>query len=569
MVLGFLLKEGREGGKIRGRDEGGEGKEGRKEGKGGREGRGGGGRVERKTEEKEKKRKKKEGEEMERKESNEGREERKRDKEGKKEREGGRRRKEGKREEMREEGSKGRKEGREGGRDGWMEEGRKEYARTRKHTHMESHRLERIVKHGGESHTAHETPQKSSGDVMHRTESRGKKITDLVGRIRLKQLRIRRGSELKGGEKEKGRGRKEEEKKEKRSEKRKGGRTEGRGERKRRRDGEREEGRKTKGKEKKERERGKKGERKEGKKETKKGRKEEERGGGILKTPKMNLLLRLHNPPALLGVHLCDCNATTIGGKDGGHPWLSVCMTFSVPKEDTDGPRCWDQKHVNSWPSSWRPKTFINGTREMRNGNDGRMEHLCGASGPPIRDDKLQNPRNFPSKGAIIFRTKYGPFVVSKVGFVILSLFGRAWWEKVWGLTGSCGQILGIDAGHPNLRAALAQDGQLSPPVDTAACQGGMAVFEIHSKITVDFPAPPFSLDFGLHLEGETLRGLQKDLRVEGTALSELLRLTESPPSNRSELGKVCGEEEEKEEVEEEEDDSQEEEEVCGVLDAL
>ncbi|KAG8138701.1 hypothetical protein E2320_001497 [Naja naja] len=189
---------------------------------------------------------------------------------------------------------------------------------------MESHRLERIVKHGGESHTAHETPQKSSGDVMHRTEPRGKKITDFVGRVR---LRIRRGSELKGegreggregeggteggkkegrkwGEKEEGSGRKEEEKKEKRSEKRKGGRTEGRKGRKEEKEGGGERGRKEKRKQK---------------------RKEGGRKGWW----------RFISVTAM---------ATTIGGKGGGSPRLSVCMTFSVPKEDTDGPRCWDQK---------------------------------------------------------------------------------------------------------------------------------------------------------------------------------------------------------------------------------
>lgn len=71
----------------------------------------------------------------------------------------------------------------------------------------------------------------------------------------------------------------------------------------------------------------------------------------------------------------------------------------------------------------------------------------------------------------------------------------------------SCRQVLRIYARHSDLWAALAQNGQLCPSVHSAACQRGMAVFEIHSKVSVDFPAPPFSLYFWLHLEGETLKG--------------------------------------------------------------
>lgn len=66
--------------------------------------------------------------------------------------------------------------------------------------------------------------------------------------------------------------------------------------------------------------------------------------------------------------------------------------------------------------------------------------------------------------------------------------------------THSCCQVLRIYARHSNLWAALAQNGQLRPPVHSAAGQGGVAMFEIHSKVPVDFPAPPLSLYFWLHL---------------------------------------------------------------------
>lgn len=68
------------------------------------------------------------------------------------------------------------------------------------------------------------------------------------------------------------------------------------------------------------------------------------------------------------------------------------------------------------------------------------------------------------------------------------------------GRQGSSGQVVSWEAGHSELGAALAQDGQLGAPIHTTAGQGWMPMLEVHSEVTVHFPAPPFPLNFCLHL---------------------------------------------------------------------
>lgn len=86
--------------------------------------------------------------------------------------------------------------------------------------------------------------------------------------------------------------------------------------------------------------------------------------------------------------------------------------------------------------------------------------------------------------------------------------FGLRWGqigsEEVAALVASCDQIFSVDTGHADLGAALTKDGELRPSVDPATGQGGVAVLEVNSKIPVHLPAPPFSLDLGLHLWEET-----------------------------------------------------------------
>lgn len=69
---------------------------------------------------------------------------------------------------------------------------------------------------------------------------------------------------------------------------------------------------------------------------------------------------------------------------------------------------------------------------------------------------------------------------------------------------GSGGQVIGREARHPDLGAALAQDGELGAPVHPAAGQGRVPVLEIHSEVPVHLPAPPLTLDLRLHLQGAT-----------------------------------------------------------------
>ena len=68
--------------------------------------------------------------------------------------------------------------------------------------------------------------------------------------------------------------------------------------------------------------------------------------------------------------------------------------------------------------------------------------------------------------------------------------------------------VLGLWAGHADLGAALAQDGELCPSVHPAAGQGRMTLLsQVHSKVSVHRPAAPFPLDLRLHLQGETSQG--------------------------------------------------------------
>lgn len=69
---------------------------------------------------------------------------------------------------------------------------------------------------------------------------------------------------------------------------------------------------------------------------------------------------------------------------------------------------------------------------------------------------------------------------------------------------GSGGQVVSREAGHADLGAALAQDGELGAPVHPAAGQGRVPVLEVHGEVAVHLPAPPFTLDLRLHLQGAT-----------------------------------------------------------------
>lgn len=79
--------------------------------------------------------------------------------------------------------------------------------------------------------------------------------------------------------------------------------------------------------------------------------------------------------------------------------------------------------------------------------------------------------------------------------------------SEEFGLQSSCGWCFSLQAGHADLWAALAEDRELCAPVHTAARQGRMPVLHIHGKIAVHCPAAPLSLDFWLHLRGETSVG--------------------------------------------------------------
>lgn len=89
---------------------------------------------------------------------------------------------------------------------------------------------------------------------------------------------------------------------------------------------------------------------------------------------------------------------------------------------------------------------------------------------------------------------------------------GRSWgWVRshrhTWCFPRSGGRGLGLEAGHSDLRAALAEDGQLCSPVHPTARQRRMPMLHVHSKVPVHRPAAPFPLDLRLHLEGYTSQG--------------------------------------------------------------
>lgn len=72
---------------------------------------------------------------------------------------------------------------------------------------------------------------------------------------------------------------------------------------------------------------------------------------------------------------------------------------------------------------------------------------------------------------------------------------------EVEGSAGSGGQVVSWEAGHADLGAALAQDGELGAPIHPAAGQGRVPVFEVHGEVAVHLPAPPLALDLCLHLQ--------------------------------------------------------------------
>lgn len=97
---------------------------------------------------------------------------------------------------------------------------------------------------------------------------------------------------------------------------------------------------------------------------------------------------------------------------------------------------------------------------------------------------------------------------------------------------GSGGQVIGREARHPDLGAALAQDGELGAPVHPAAGQGRVPVLEIHSEVPVHLPAPPLTLDLRLHLpiqktvensHHKALEGAQPQLKHESLSLADVL----------------------------------------------
>lgn len=64
----------------------------------------------------------------------------------------------------------------------------------------------------------------------------------------------------------------------------------------------------------------------------------------------------------------------------------------------------------------------------------------------------------------------------------------------------SCGWSLSLQAGHADLRAAFAEDGELCASIYAAASQGRVSVLHVHRKVTVHRPAPPFPLHLRLYL---------------------------------------------------------------------
>ena len=88
---------------------------------------------------------------------------------------------------------------------------------------------------------------------------------------------------------------------------------------------------------------------------------------------------------------------------------------------------------------------------------------------------------------------------------------GSAWMSTPGPVRRSGGEadvgVLSHGAGHADLGAALAQDGQLSSAVHAAAGQRGVPLLlQVHGKVLVHRPAAPFPLDLRLHLQTETLQ---------------------------------------------------------------
>lgn len=90
---------------------------------------------------------------------------------------------------------------------------------------------------------------------------------------------------------------------------------------------------------------------------------------------------------------------------------------------------------------------------------------------------------------------------------------------------GSGGQVVGREARHADLGAALAQDGELGAPVHPTAGQGRVPVLEVHGEVAVHLPAPPLPLDLCLHL------------RVATQAVTSGWTPSHTPPAHLGTLG--------------------------------
>lgn len=84
----------------------------------------------------------------------------------------------------------------------------------------------------------------------------------------------------------------------------------------------------------------------------------------------------------------------------------------------------------------------------------------------------------------------------------------RNWTTTALGVRGSvdlrdrssCGWGFGLQAGHADLWAAFAEDGELRASIYATASQGWVSVLHVNSKVTVHCPAPPLPLHLWLHL---------------------------------------------------------------------
>jgi len=170
--------------------------------------------------------------------------------------------------------------------------------------------------------------------------------------------------------------------------------------------------------------------------------------------------------------------------------------------------------------NSWNRFVFHSWTRGQRSRWHDEIDHS-----PP----GFEGRSCFPERDGVRPEAVLGHW--SRVGFPSWFRPGTGWgtgwgtsrwgwssvWRRAWQVRRrqvrssrrcrSGGRGLGQQAGHADLRAALAEDGQLRAAVHPAARQRRMPVLQVHSKVSVHRPAAPFPLDLRLHLEGYTSQG--------------------------------------------------------------